>query len=278
MKTKLLLVSCCLLCSIRVFTQNSNTTDYALRINALFQKIKQDTNYTENRAALNDSICMVMMKTLKQNEANVFSLPFDSVRNIGKVVSADKAICLYSWVVPLRERNIYNVVFQRADGYSFLLRKTVGKEPVDEYKIYDNSWYGALYYSITPFKSRGVTFYALLGSRSVGDFNQKIIDVLNFSEEEPILGLPVFVKTSYDEYSKRRQTTVKSRTVFEFDKRVSMYLEHDKAKKQFEFDNLSPMEVVDGKVLSYGPDFSFNAYRLKGGRWVFVEDINVKGK
>ena len=91
---------------------------------------------------------MVMMKTLKQNEANVFSLPFDSVRNIGKVVSADKAICLYSWVVPLRERNIYNVVFQRADGYSFLLRKTVGKEPVDEYKIYDNSWYGALYYNI----------------------------------------------------------------------------------------------------------------------------------
>ena len=250
MKTKLLLVSCCLLCSIRVFTQNSNTTDYTLRINALFQKIKQDTNYTENRAALNDSICMVMMKTLKNNEANAFSLPFDSVRNIGKVVSADKAICLYSWVVPLRDRNIYNVVFQRADGYSFLLRKTVGKEPVDEYKI----------------------------SRSVGDFNQKIIDVLNFSEEEPILGLPVFVKTSYDEYSKRRQTTVKSRTVFEFDKRVSMYLEYDKAKKQFEFDNLSPMEVVDGKVLSYGPDFSFNAYRLKGGRWVFVEDINVKGK
>ena len=36
MKTKLLLVSCCLLCSIRVFTQNSNTTDYILRINALF--------------------------------------------------------------------------------------------------------------------------------------------------------------------------------------------------------------------------------------------------
>ena len=254
MKTQLLLVYCCLLCSIRVFTQNANTTDYTLLINALFLKIKQDTNCTENRAALNDSICMVMMKTLKQNEANAFSLPFDSVRNI------------------------YNVVFQRADGYSFLLRKTVGKEPVDEYKIYDNSWYGALYYSITPFKSRGVTFYALLGSRSVGDFNQKIIDILNFSEEEPILGLPVFVKTSYDEYSKRRQTTVKSRTVFEFDKRVSMYLEYDKAKKQFEFDNLSPMEVVDGKVLSYGPDFSFNAYRFKGGRWVFVEDINVKGK
>ena len=23
---------------------------------------------------------------------------------------------------------------------------------MDEYKIYDNSWYGALYYSITPFK------------------------------------------------------------------------------------------------------------------------------
>ena len=65
MKTKLLLVSCCLLCSIRVFTQNSNTTDYALLINALFQKIKQGANYTESRAALDDSICMVMMKTLK---------------------------------------------------------------------------------------------------------------------------------------------------------------------------------------------------------------------
>ena len=57
-----------------------------------------------------------------------------------------------------------------------------------------------------------------------------------------------------------------------------MYLEYNTSKKRIECDNLSPMEVVDGKILSYGPDFSINAYRMKKGKWIFTEDIKVKGK
>jgi len=39
------------------------------------------------------------------------SLPFDSVKYIGKVLASDGNITLYSWLIPLKEATIYNALF-----------------------------------------------------------------------------------------------------------------------------------------------------------------------
>lgn len=249
---------------------------YVEKINTLFEKIIKEEN-DRNRITLNDSVYAVLEGVLRQN--NSFALPFDSVRYIGKVVAADYAVAVYSWMVPLKGQTIYNVVFQKSDGYFFSMKKISSTEGVVEQQLYyTDNWYGALYYDIIPFKVDKQTLYVLLGLRNRQVANQKVIDVLNFYDLEPIFGFPVFEKKEYSERYRKNIKVTRGRVVFEFDSRVAMYLGYNADKKQLEFDNLSPMEIEEGKVVSYGPDFSVNAYRLKSGKWIFVDDIKVQNK
>lgn len=272
----IVLVSFVLWSNSIIFAQTTGNAPYVEEINRLFDKIIKEKN-DKNRILLNDSVYAVLERVLRQS--NSFVLPFDSVRYIGKVVASDRAVAVYSWMVPLNEQTIYNAVFQKSDGYFFSMKKISSTEGVVEQQLYyPENWYGALYYDIIPFKVDKQNLYVLLGLRNRQVANQKVIDVLNFYDIEPILGFPVFEKKEYSDRYRKNIKVVRGRVVFEFDNRVAMYLGYNAEKKQLEFDNLSPMEVEDGKVVSYGPDFSVNAYRLKNGKWIFVDDIKVNNK
>ena len=276
MKRIILIYALTLICPIYTISQNADNR-YITTLNELFKRII-DTNSDTARISLNDSVYNVMDRLIADDQSS--SLPFDSVKYIGKVLASDGNITLYSWMIPLKESTIYNALFLNRNGDKSYLTRISSSEQIDEKKTYTpETWYGALYYSVIPFKVDKHTYYTLLGWRNRQVTRQKVIDIIRFDGSEPTLGLPVFEYKSIDYYNTGKEIEdTKSRIVFDFDRRVSMYLEYNASKKRIECDNLSPMEVVDGKILSYGPDFSINAYRMKKGKWIFTEDIKVKGK
>lgn len=258
------------------FSQDSALiSSYTDRINSIFLRIKADT-IEETLRQRNDSILFLVREIAEQEGS--FHWGLDSLRFMKKFVADDRQMALYSWVVPMGEsRRLYNAVFQTAEGETYTLKQTADTSYIPKNQLYAKDWYGALYYEIIPFKSEKRTLYALIGWRELADRQQKVVDVLDVSSGELLLGQPLFLHTEEDFYGKEH-TITQNRLIFEYDKRVTMFLSYNKRKKRLELDNLSPMEVVDGKVLSYGPDFSVNAYRLRKGRWVFVEDIKVKNR
>lgn len=258
------------------FSQDSALiSSYTDRINSIFLRIKADT-IEETLRQRNDSILFLVREVAEQEGS--FHWGLDSLRFMKKFVADDRQMALYSWVVPMGEsRRLYNAVFQTAEGETYTLKQTADTSYIPKNQLYAKDWYGALYYEIIPFKSEKRTLYALIGWRELADRQQKVVDILDVSSGELLLGQPLFLHTEEDFYGKEH-TITQNRLIFEYDKRVTMFLSYNKRKKRLELDNLSPMEVVDGKVLSYGPDFSVNAYRLRKGRWVFVEDIKVKNR
>ncbi len=258
---------------VNVWSQN---IDWELRINQLFLKLGEVINDKE-KLALSDSILQSLYDGLQED--NSFYNDFDTIKHIGKIRSDDNKICLYSWLIPLSDKTCYFAVFQTVEGECYTLKKLLDTSdnviPVG--KLSAEQWYGALYYDIVPFRIKKQSYYALLGWRKFPSFQQKMIDILDLSEQELRLGLPI-VEINRPKYDKTAEIELKNRIVFEYDSRITMFLDYNYRKNRIEFDNLSPMEVVDGHILSYGADFSFNCYKFKREKWVFVEDIKVKGR
>lgn len=276
MKLKYLFLIILVSNSLFVVSQTDSYAEYETRLNALFRRVI-DTQSDEQRIAINDTITTILYSLAETDPQ--WNISFDSIRYIGRVVASDQTIALYSWVVPLNGLTIYNALLQLNSGGMKLLKTTSSTETIDKLQIYTaDNWYGALYYGLIPFKSNKNTYYAILGWRNRQEAHQKVIDILSFEGGEVTLGKPLFEHIHIDDYTGEKRSELKTRAVFEFDSRVSMYLEYNAQKRRIEFDNLSPMEVVDGIILSYGPDFSMNAYRLRHNKWLFVEDIKVKSK
>ncbi len=276
MKLKHLIFIIFILCGKSVTAQIANEQEFQDKLNTLFQHIINAQN-DEQRIAINDTVTTLLHSMAEADPQ--WNISFDSIRYVGRIIASDKNIALYSWVVPLDSSTIYNAIFQHIDSNIQVLKTISSTETISENQIYTaQTWYGALYYGLIPFKVNKTTHYALLGWRNTLSENQKIIDIISFEGEELALGMPLFEHTKTDSYTGKARTTTKTRAIFAFDSRVSMYLEYNAQKRRIEFDNLSPMVVIDGQIISYGPDFSMNAYRLKHGKWLFEEDIKVKGK
>ena len=280
MKHSLLIVILSFVFFIPIFSQESDSIQksdslimYVGRLNSLFSHIVSEEN-DYNKSRMNNSIHNTI-KEMSENEDS-FLWTMDSVRFIGKFVSSDLQMAMYTWIVPLSDNKfLYNAVFQSADGDLWSLKNSKNTAETTDFPVSEKDWYGALYYEIIPFKSADKEdLYLLLGWRKFADKQQKVIDILDISSGEIVLGKPLF-EQEVSIYGKKQMVS-QNRVWFEYDTRVSMFMNYNEKKKRVELDNLSPMEVVDGQVLSYGPDFSVNAYQFKKGRWIFVDDIKVK--
>ena len=67
------------------------------------------------------------------------------------------------------------------------------------------------------------------------------------------------------------------RVIFEYTRQVSMNLNYDPSKSMIVFDHLAPPDPkLKGKFDLYGPDMSYDGYKLVNGRWKLQEDIDLK--
>jgi hypothetical protein len=137
-----------------------------------------------------------------------------------------------------------------------------------EDSITDNRrWFGAEYYKIIPVNAVK-TYYVLLGWKgNTVKSTKKVIEVLSFKDDKPVLGLPVF-----DENGKNRK-----RIVFEYTRQASMLLRYVPEQKLIVFDHLAPPDPkLKNQKDTYGPDLSYDGYKLENGKWIFRENLDMR--
>jgi len=131
----------------------------------------------------------------------------------------------------------------------------------------NRKWFGAEYYKIIPVYG-AKTYYTLLGWKgNTIESTKKVIEILSFKDNKPELGMAVF-----DGNGK-----VRKRVVFEYTRQASMLLRYVPDQNLIVFDHLAPPDKkLKDKPQSYGPDLTYDGYKLKNGRWFFVENLDMK--
>jgi hypothetical protein len=203
---------------------------------------------------------------------NSFLFPFDSVKSISIINSPDNRFRIMSWHVVNQDGSyrFYGTIQLNTGGplkmfpledYSPLL-----KNPEDS--VTDNhKWYGAQYYKIVPVYAQK-PYYVLIGWKgNTVKSTKKVIDVLSFNNEKPVFGMPVF-----DGNGKSRK-----RVVFEYTRQASMLLKYLPEQNLIVFDHLVPPDPkMKDEHETFGPDLSYDGYKLKNGHWVYQDNLDMR--
>ena len=237
---------------------------------SLGKKMVNDENDLERKNA-NYQFIKTLVSALKIN--NSFLFPFDSVKSISILNSPDNRFRIMSWHVMNQDGSyrFYGTIQLNSGGplkmfpledYSPLL-----KNPEDS--VTDNrKWYGAQYYKIIPVYAQK-PYYILLGWKgNTVKSTKKVLEVLSFNNgDKPSFGMPVF-----DGNSKTRK-----RVIFEYTRQVSMLLRYVSDQNLIVFDHLAPPDKkMKDQPETFGPDLSYDGYKLKNGRWVYVENLDMR--
>jgi hypothetical protein len=203
---------------------------------------------------------------------NSFLFPFDSVKSISIINSPDNRFRIFSWHIAYDDGSyrFFGAVQMNTGGslkvYPLEDYSPFLKNPEDS--VTDNrKWFGAQYYKIIPVYATN-PYYVLLGWKGNTVIStKKVIDVLSFKNDKLSLGLPVF-----DRAGKNRK-----RIIFEYTRQASMLLRYVPEQHLIVFDDLAPPDKKSkDKPETYGPDLIYNGYRLKNGRWEFVENLDMR--
>src|SRR5271165_3892671 len=198
----------------------------------LGKKFINDENDLERKNA-NYAFIKTLVSALKI--PNSFLYPFDSVKSVNITTSPDKKFRIFSWPI-VNEDGSYRFygTIQINTGGNLLMFPLTDYSPIiknPEDTITDNrSWYGAEYYKIVPVYAPK-PYYVLLGWKgNTVKSTKKVIEVLSFKDDKPVLGLPVF-----DQNGK-----IHDRVVFEYTRQASMLLRYVPEQKLIVFDHLAP--------------------------------------
>ena len=206
-----------------------------------------------------------------------FNFPFDSLKSISIQSSSDKRFRIFGWHVMNNDgsyRYYGTIQMNKPDGklelFPLIDYTSVFKNPSDSATTHDK-WFGAQYYKIiSVLNNVPIPYYVLLGWKgNTIKSTKKIIEILYFKDGKAHFGMPVF-DGDPDNLKKKR-------IIFEYDRRASMFLNYEPTTNTIVFDHLAPPDPqLKGKFELYGPDFSYDGFKLVNGRWKFITDLELK--
>jgi len=224
-----------------------------------------------NRIAANVNFIKTLVTALKI--PNSFLFPFDSLKTISILNSPDNRFRIFSWHIEYIDGSyrFYGAI-QMNTGSGLKLYPLEDYSPIlknPEDSVTDNhKWYGAQYYNKIVKVDAPNPYYVVLGWKgNTPESTKKVIDVISFKNDKLELGLPVF-----DEKGK-----TKKRVIFQYARQASMLLHYVPEQHLIVFDNLVPPDKKSkDKPETYGPDLSYNGFRLKNNRWEYVDNIDMR--
>jgi hypothetical protein len=235
-------------------------------------KIIQDSSSADRLKA--DSIFTRMfVRALKI--PNSLSFPFDSLVTISKLCPPDSSFRIYTWQLVINEgvTRQHGAIQMRTSDGSLQLFPLIDKSDITRNTAdtigNNKGWIGAVYYKIIPKKSGLTNYYTLLGydeNRSLS--TKKIIEVLTFSNDEPVFGNRIF---SFEEDSVFK--SARSRYVMEFKKGAGARLAYDKELDMIIVEHLVSETNEPQKKWTYIPDGDYEAFKWKSGKWIHVEKV-----
>lgn len=197
-----------------------------------------------------------------------YSFPFDSLNMVSILHAPDNRFRVFSWHVQLNDGSYlyYGAIQLNTPDGSLklfpLLDKTYEIPQPETAVAGPSTWYGAQYYHIIPIDGA----YVLLGWKGhTPGITQKVIEVLQLKENDVVLG-----KTIFD----GEDTGHHARMIYRYSKQASMYMVYDRAANRIVMDHLSPTDNRhQGQYEQYGPDLTYDAWQIHGGRLRLVPDI-----
>jgi hypothetical protein len=254
-------------------TGSENIKELESALKSYFDTIKLSTDDNEKRN-INQKVIETFEKIFE--EKNSFNHPFKTLSSLGKLLSSDKKVKIYTWNLSYSDGTHEYFGFvqyyskkEKLYRWYHLTDKSDELNHPETLGLSNLNWFGALYYQVIDKQVDGKMYYALLGV----DFNdlfsrKKLIDVIHFSENGDLLmGYPFFF----------HEKEVLSRVIFEFSPMVSMSLKYDEGRDMIIFDHLSPPDpIYKGQFHYYGPDSSYDGFRFFNGKWELVMDIDVR--
>lgn len=237
----------------------------------VYSKIATSDNHSKSLAEANfrDSLLAV----LKHDGS--FYFVFDSLKTVGRVISDDQRLVVYTWNIPQASGfNTYYCIllyYSKKDKKHFVYSLEESPDAFvqnQQMQADINFWPGALYYKVISAKYKGQVYYTLLGFNFNNLLsNMKVIEAVTFDEENNL----IFPKGLF-----LKENKAQNRLVFEYNERVQMMLDYNLEKKMIIFDHLSPVRPsLDGQFQFYGPDFSYDGLLFIDGKWVFQSDIRL---
>lgn len=206
-----------------------------------------------------------------------FNFPFDSLKTVSVQTSPDKHFRIFSWNIMNSDgsyRYYGTVQMNTPDGkltmFPLVDHSSEFENPADSITTSDK-WYGARYYRvISVINNVKDPYYILLGWKgNTVRSTKKVIEVLHFKDGQAFFGMPVF--------DGDKDHPAQKRVIFEYSRRASMLLNYDPKISTIVFDHLAPPdENLKGRFELYGPDFSYDGYKLNNGRWKLAEDLQLK--
>lgn len=202
---------------------------------------------------------------------NSFLFPFDSLKTISILNSPDNRFRIFSWHI-MNDDGSYRFfgaiqmntggglkLFPLEDYTPFL------KNPEDSV-LSNRKWYGAQYYKMIKVDAEH-PYYTILGWKgNNAESTKKVIEILSFKNDMPVFGAPVFGLSKN-----------KKRIIFEYTRQASMLLRYVPEQDLIVFDHLAPPDNTHKTDLkSYGPDLTYDGYKLKNDHWVLVENLDMR--
>jgi len=156
------------------------------------------------------------------------------------------------------------------DNSDFIQNITLG--------VYDRKkWIGAIYYDIIPVQYNGETIYTLLGfDENNTSVSKKIIEVLRFENEEPILGGDFFKFTPDPTYP----IGTIDRFVYSFKKGSNAIIKYEKLQNRIILSELASTENDLKKQETLVPSGNFKYLAWINNKWELSikEDNSYKKK
>ena len=272
------LVITCILFNFLCFSQRITKNDYA------FLKQKEDslkgyandmvqTINPQNRFTADSLFTKMFVRALKTN--NSYYYPFDSLQTISKLYPPDSSFRIFTWQLVINDNVIRQhgaIQMKTADG-SLKLYPLIDKSDVT-INIADTignnkGWIGAVYYRIVQTKSGNQNYYTLLGfDENNIRSNRKIIEVLNFMDDEPRFGGRYF---SYENDTLKQPAT--SRFILEYKKDAAARLNYDENLDMIVFEHLESESNEPKKKWTLIPDGDYEGFKWKNGKWVHINKV-----
>ena len=249
--------------------------DYELELASMGDKVITSKT-EEDRIKVNGEFKDLLMEALQIEKS--IEYPFESVKNLSKQIVIPGKLRLFTWVVPLKDGT-----YQYFGFVMIIDRKNEIKvNPLEDRSsemaspAYDwlkpSKWYGAIYYDVIEVKGKGKKYYTLLGYRP-GDkkVQEKLIDVITYDGKNVRFGAKIFETPKISDYQYKQRPY---RLLFPYSNKVTASIKWHEDLEKIVMDHLSPPDAsLKGKWEFYGPDFSYDAFFWKKGKWHLEEMV-----
>lgn len=227
----------------------------------------------ENRFNADSMFTRVLVRALKTKHS--FHYPFDSLQTVSVLYSPDSVFRIFTWQLVINENVIrqHGAIQMKTYDGSLKLYGLIDKSDVTS-NIADtignhNGWIGAIYYKIIAKRSSNQNYYTLLGfDENNIRSSRKIIEVLNFINDEPVFGGRYF---SYENDGVFK--SARSRYIMEYKKEAGPRLNYDKELDMIIVEHLVSESNQPNKKWTLIGDGDYEGFKWMNGKWVHVEKV-----